>query len=122
MSDDDPIMLFHWAPTTRRKGIARYGLMPGKWSIDRTWKPPYVAFAHSPSWAWALSGGHGRGRTIDSWDLWMTWDTKLTGYELLGGEGEPMHEYRVYERVRKPAIWFVGTRTQAGDRAMEASA
>ena len=113
----DPVMLFHWSPTTRRRGITRHGLVPGRLSIDRAWRPPYIAYAHSPSLAWALSGGHGRGKHIDVWDLWMTWTTHTGGYELLGGPGEPMHEYRVYHRIPKSQLWFVGTRTQAGERA-----
>uniref|UniRef100_A0A6M3JF93 Uncharacterized protein n=1 Tax=viral metagenome TaxID=1070528 RepID=A0A6M3JF93_9ZZZZ len=44
-------------------------------------------------------------------DLWMVWSNNLKGYETLStdGSGKPT-EYRVYHRVFKRDIWYVGTR------------
>ena len=112
MAKTEPItLLFHWSPTTRRKGIIRYGLRPGMRPSASTpgWKPPYVCFADSPSWAWALSGD--MHSEIESWDLWQTWTNLLNGYEKLPGWGNhKTHEVRTYERVYKRDLWYVGTR------------
>lgn len=83
--------------------------MPGSRSVDGEWKPPYVCFSASPSLAWALSVRiH---RAIPEWDLWMIWSDVPTGYEVLynDGDGSPK-EYRVYERVFKRDLWYVGSR------------
>lgn len=105
-------LLYHWAPTERRKAIKKRGLVPGSWSTDRLWRPPYVCFADSPSLAWVLSGGTARGREHSSWDLWMVWSDRLNGYEELRFDDEPgkVKEYRVYERVYKRDVWYVATR------------
>lgn len=117
------ILMFHWSPTNRRKGITRLGMMPGKWSTDRLWKPPYVAFAPSPSLAWALSAATHRGQQVDAWDLWMTDSSRMEkGYEVIPfdsnipGEAADPKEFRVYDRIYKRDLWFVGTRHQAGER------
>jgi len=100
-----PFLLFHWSLATRRKGIRKYGLCPGKKSRDGLWRPPYVAFSTSPSKAWGLSALC--GDDYGEWDLWMTWSNRLQGYEKLPGE------YRVYHRVMKRNIWYVGSRIYA---------
>lgn len=112
----EPFPLFHWSPSSRYKGICRYGLKPGCWSTDRLWRPPYVAFAGWPSLAWALSGG-GPARDLDhpSWDLWMVWTSRVRGYEelrLFDGDDGAL-EYRVYERIYKRDVWYVATRQAA---------
>lgn len=110
-----PFLLFHWSPTTRRPGILRYGLVPGKRSTCNVWRPPYVCFADSPSWAWALSGALRPDHP--EWDLWQMWSDVPSGYEELPGYGERegrVHEYRVYERVFKRDLWLVGSRPQQG--------
>lgn len=110
-----PFLLFHWSPTIRRTAINRRGLVPGSRSIDGAWKPPYVCFAESPSLAWSLSGGI-PGRGIGSWDLWMMWSNVPSGMEALPFDDDPdrVKEWRVYERVFKRDLWFVGTRTTTG--------
>ena len=103
-----PFLLYHWSPIERRSRIKRYGMLPGSHSVTKEWKPPYTCWSDSPSLAWALSGMmHGKGR---EWDLWTMWSNVPKGYELLTfDDGEPK-EYRVYERVFKRDIWYVGTR------------
>ena len=44
--------LYHWAPTSRRGQISRYGLRPGSLSSDRLWRPPFVCLADGPRAAW----------------------------------------------------------------------
>ena len=107
MSD---VCLFHWSPSTRHRSILRRGLEPGKLSTDRLWRPPYVAYAPHPSLAWALSG---RFRPeVESWDLWQTWTSRIEGgYETLFDDRDnTIKEFRVYERIPKRDIWYVGTR------------
>jgi hypothetical protein len=117
-------LMFHWSPSTRRKGIGRLGMVPGKWSTDRMWKPPYVAFAPSPSLAWALSAATHRGQQVPSWDLWMTDSTHIDGgFETIPFDDNTpdnipdVKEFRVYDRIYKRDLWFIGTRTHAGDKA-----
>lgn len=103
-------LLFHWSPTGRRKQIDRYGLRPGMLSTDRLWKPPYFCLSDSPSLAWALSGGTTRGHDIPWWDLWQLWSDRLEGYEEIYDDGR-VKECRVYHRVFKRDIWYVGSRS-----------
>lgn len=105
-------LLYHWSPTSRRNAINRRGLVPGSMSTDREWRPPYVCLSDSPSLAWALSGAVPRITSHPSWDLWTVWDDCLSGYEVLPFDDEPerIKEYRVYERIFKRDLWYVGTR------------
>ena len=107
-----PFILFHWSPVSRRKQVQRRGLCPGSRSRSRCgqWNPPYVCFSHSPSQAWALSAA-----MMDEpgeWDLWMVWSNVPSSYKTRSndGSGKPT-EYRVYERIWKRDIWYVGTRS-----------
>lgn len=115
-----PFPLFHWSPSERRKGIIRRGMDIGRWSVKRDWKPPLTCWASNPHLAWRLSGDvH---RDIDSWDLWMTWSDDVSGYEQIidyvkDSSDSYVKEYRIYERIPKSKLWFVGTRRQRGERA-----
>jgi len=115
---------FHWSPTARRAQIRRKGLIPGQRSVDGLWKPPYVCYADDPGLAWNLSGRiHPE---IESWDLWMTKLDSVSGYETLffdgGAYDGQVKEVRVYERVFKRDLWFVGARTQRGDALLSSDA
>lgn len=112
---ENPTLLYHWSPTTRRKQISKLGLVPGSRSLDGAWKPPYVCFADSPSMGWALSGA--LRPDIDSWDLWMTWSTTPKGFEIipLDGSDSVVKEVRVYQRIYKRDIWYVATRFNKGE-------
>lgn len=114
--------LFHWSPSSRRRRIIRSGLVPGSWSTDRLWRPPYVCFSDDPEMAWGLSALTPRGRSTDHWDLWMMLSSVPAGYEEISNTyrdtgREYVQEYRVYERVWKRDLWYVGSRTQRGERA-----
>lgn len=102
---------YHWSPTERRNQIIRYGLMPGQWSTDKLWKPPCVCLASTPNLAWVLSGRTSRGSQIDSWDLWEVFVGDQSGYEELYFDSGVVKEIRVYERIYKRNVWFVGERT-----------
>ena len=108
---DNPFPLYHWSPTPRRTSIRRRGMVPSSRSVDGLWKPPYICFADSPALAWALSGRiHPE---IPEWDLWMTWSSVPNGYEVLPFDDGQPKEYRVYHRIYKRNLWYVGTRMQA---------
>lgn len=104
-----PFLLYHWSPSTRRKQIIRYGLCPGKPSVDKAWHPPYVCLADSPSLAWSLSGQMRRNKAIPEWDLWMVWSNQVN--HRSHRESRPK-EFRVHERIYKRDLWLIGTRTQ----------
>ena len=104
--------LYHWAPTTRRKQIIRYGLLPGRKPTTAGGLMPVVCFGDSPSWAWVLSGGQ-RGHAPGSWDLWETTLDRLTDPITLASADRPsgLHEVRTASRVYKRDIWYVASRT-----------
>ncbi len=111
----EPIPLFHWSPTERAARIRHDGFLPGRWSVDRSWRPPFVCFADSPSLAWALSGAIHPEFPI--WDLWMVWSNVPSGMEEIRDTYPDtgrsyVKEYRVYERIWKRDIWYVGSRKQ----------
>lgn len=102
---------FHWSPRDRRSRINRVGLLPGVWDHDRLWKPPYVCLAESPRIAWALSGEMSGRRHIQEWDLWEVWTHEQSGYEeLYFDDTGNIKEIRVYERIFKRNVWFIGER------------
>lgn len=47
----------------------------------------------------------------EEYDLWMVWSNVIGGYEVLPEYKCGMREYRVYHRIKKALIWYVGTRT-----------
>lgn len=104
------IPLYHWSPRNRRESIKRLGLMPGKLSKDGNFRPSYICFAASPSLAWGLSGQHSEIK--GEWDLWMVWSTSPSQYRTHSVCNKPRCclEYRIFERVYKRNVWYVGTR------------
>lgn len=106
----DPDVFYHWAHSSRRDAIKRRGLVPGQWSRDRLWKPPYVCLAPSPQIGWLLSGGMGYDHDKVEWDLWEVWVGEQKGYEEQYYDSGRLKEIRVYERIYKRNVWFVGSR------------
>lgn len=108
------LVFYHWSPTSRRKGILRSGLVPGKLSVDRAWRPPYVCFSTDPHLAFNLSIYY--HHEVPSWDLWEVFPEQcIKGYEEIpfdNGDGpeERIKEYRVYQRIFKRDVWYVATR------------
>lgn len=103
---------YHWSPSSRRKSIERSGLLPHSLSTDRLWRPPYVCLATKPSIGWGLSGSMLRGKEHSVWDLWQVDISEQSGYEELFFDGSfEVKEIRVYERIYKRNIWYVGSRT-----------
>lgn len=103
---------FHWSPTAVRPRILHSGLLPNQWSRDRLWKPPYVCLAPSPLLGWSLSGGMGQEPQIESWDLWEVFVGEQKGYEELKDDRNGrVKEIRVYERIYKRNVYYLGSRS-----------
>ncbi len=109
-----PFILYHWSPASRRKSILKHGLCPKKVSRCGQWRPPYLCFSDSPSYAWSASAA--LSDQPEEWDLWMVWSSALKGgvERLYLGTNDKRGpaEFRLYDqRVPKRLIWFVGSRT-----------
>lgn len=107
--------LFHWAPTSRRPQIIRYGLRPfmrPTTSINEDgYKANVICFADSPSWAWALSGSMSWAQS-GSWDLWETYLDLLHEPKVLASpdRASGIYEVRTETRVYKRNLWYVASR------------
>jgi hypothetical protein len=105
--------MYHWAPESRRKGIIRYGLRPSMPSTTSTegYRAPYVCYADSPSWAWALSGQM-KWAPEGNWDLWMTYLDKIEEPVVHATPNRPsgLYEVRSIHRLYKRDLWYVGSR------------
>lgn len=113
------LILFHWSPSTNRSRINRYGLTPGRKTLQGLWRPPYVCFSDDPYLAWILSGR--MWPEIPEWDLWMyNMDGRsyeLNGYEIIldtykNSERRYIKEYRIYQRIYKRDLVLLATRSQ----------
>jgi hypothetical protein len=108
MASQSGFALYHWAPTSRRGQINRYGLRPGSLSSDRLWRPPFTCLADGPLAAWNLIGRY--RPAIPEWDLWWTTSTAAGDFEGIPNDDGSWREYRVYHRIFKRDLWMVGTR------------
>lgn len=112
------LVLYHWSPSSNRRSIEKVGLTPGRKTLQGDWRPPYVAFSDEPRLAWFLSGR--MWPSIRSWDLWMVYhefQTSYDGLELITDTypdtGRTFtKEYRIYTRIFKRDLSYIGTRTQ----------
>lgn len=103
-----PFPLYHWSPRERRNSILKHGLVPNKLSKDKEWRPPYICFSKTPSLAWSLSGM--MSDIYGEWDLWMIWSS-LVEYKTLNYlNSHHTIEYRIFHRVYKKDVWYVGSR------------
>lgn len=74
-----------------------------------------MCFSRSPSLAWALSADFSGKKS--KWDLWQVWSDHVGEWETLPYDDDNKNkrypfpkEHRVYHRIPKSKIWFVGTR------------
>lgn len=138
--------LYHWSPRTRLGGIKRRGLVPGQrnelqpaarlriptetWegsdyddetgrelTLEETvarFRQSGLCFAVSPMLAWELS--HGTWRTIGTFDLWEVWLEGDDEVRVLPNFGAHLTEVRVYNRIPKGRLLWVGERTVTNPR------
>jgi hypothetical protein len=118
--------LYHWSPRQRLNSIKRLGLMPGRRSIRHpeeppedadarawwAWRAPYICFGTSPSTAWDL-GLIVRGVTYDLWEVYLRPQDEVY---VLPTYGPQVDEIRLYNRVPKSRLIFVGERTATKGR------
>lgn len=112
------LILYHWSPAKNRKNITLRGLVPGCKTLQGDWKPPYVCFSDDPWLAWVLSGN--MWPDIKEWDLWMLHfptQTSVDHYEIITDTYRDsgrhyVKEYRIYSRVFKRDLIYLGSRTQ----------
>lgn len=119
-------VLYHWAPTERRAGITRRGLIPrtptganfhpdGSLMDDPTDSFLAVCLGTSPSHAWSLSGGITAGHG-DSWDLWQVVLDDDDQVHPLPFHGFRLDEIRVANQIPKRQVWYVATRVVSDRR------
>ena len=114
--------MYHWSPRDRKKQIIRYGLRPhmrpsttvGDDPSLKGYKPPYICFADSPSWAWALSGWQRRFPVGSEWDLWMTYLSDIKEPVIHATPDRPtgLYEVRTCHRIYKSRLWYEGSRVK----------
>lgn len=111
------LVLYHWTPSTNRARIKKRGLVPGSLSLQGEWRPPHICFSDEPNLAWILSGDiH---RDIPDWDLWMCYfdnQTSFEAYEIITDTYPDtgrtfVKEYRIYTRIFKRDLIYVGSRS-----------
>lgn len=107
-------VFYHWSHRERRSSIERRGLLPGQWSRDRLWRPPYVCLAPTPLVGWTLSGGMRYRHDTTLWDLWEVYVGDQTGYEELYYDSGSVKEIRVYERIFKRNVKWLAERNNGG--------
>lgn len=112
------LRLYHWSPRERRGGIERNGLQIGKPTLSGDWRPPFVCLALDPVIAWDLVTDSARGLKFPKqWDLWSAVKGDLDGtIECLFDHytfSDELYvaEVRVYERIPKGALSWVGERS-----------
>lgn len=111
------LVLYHWSPTHNRNSINKVGLKPFRKTLQGLWRPPYVCFSDEPNLAWILSGK--MWPEIPNWDLWMCYmgsQTSFDHYEIITDTYREsrrpyIKEYRIYTRVYKRDLIYVGSRT-----------
>ena len=67
-----------------------------------------MCLADSPVLAWQLIGRY--RRSIRDWDLWWTTSAAAAPMEMIPFDSGPPREHRVYHRIYKRDLWFVGSR------------
>ena len=80
----------------------------GKVATARTLQTLRHTHHAGPLLAWNLIG---RFRShVPEWDLWWTSSDAVGDYEAIPFDNGNVREYRVYHRIFKRDLWFVGTR------------
>ena len=102
-------LAYHWAPTAKRKGILRRGLVPGSRSRNGLWRPPFVCLSRNP--AYAIASSEAQVPIAESMDLWML---DLDDVDLPREEFDWHDEMRFYERVPTRFLTLLGSREVEG--------
>lgn len=98
-------LAYHWAPTVRRRGIERRGLVPGSRSRNGAWRPPFVCLSRDPSYA--LGSTNAQVPVEEPMDLWLL---NLDDAEMPREEFDWHDELRFYERIPARFLVLLATR------------
>jgi len=98
-------LAFHWAPTARRKSIARRGFVPGSRSRCGAWRPPFVCFSRNP--AYAIASTDVQVPVEEPMDLWQI---DLDEVQMSREEFGWQDEMRFYERIPARFLTLLATR------------
>ncbi|WP_032376707.1 hypothetical protein [Rhodococcoides fascians] len=109
--------LFHWSPTSRRKGIIRSGLLPEAKNSDGgeyggiTDGRPMNCMSGDPATAWRYLP-HTKEQIAEhaSWDLWQVHLAESDEVHVLPVWGRHLHEIRVANRIPKSRLTLLATR------------
>jgi len=122
--------LYHWSPRDRLNSIKRYGLLPGKrnirgpvWHGNETnpnidnnedigegeFLQRGICFAPDPATAWDLS--HRIFDVPGTYDLWQVVLEESDEVHILPQWGARIWEVRVFNRIYKRRLIWVGERT-----------
>jgi hypothetical protein len=115
--------LYHWSPRTRLNSIKRLGLVPKKSPVlltegegeDDGFRQGGVCFSLDPATAWAYS--HAVFKVPGTYDLWQVWLESSDEVHILPMWGDRIIEVRVFNRIRKARLHWIGERTLAPVRA-----
>ncbi len=110
------MIVFHWAPVSRRRSIERAGLKPGSVSRNRQWRPPFISYSPDP--AWALASANSYHEVAEPMDLWQVDldEAPITHSETFSHSPDPhapVVEVRLYERI--PARFATRLATRRAD-------
>lgn len=118
--------LFHWSPRSRLPSIKRLGLVPGKrnlggptfnWNEDGEedrrmgeFRHRAVCFGTTPHMAWSYTHHAYRdvGGTFDLWEVYLQDGDEVY---VLPQWGPLIREVRIYNRIKKSRLIWVGERT-----------
>jgi len=121
--------VYHWSPRNRLARIKHLGLAPGMPSSRAPkepsedadvrdswkWRAPYICFSTTPATAWNYALVT-RGVTYDLWEVYLESGDEVV---VLPMWGDRIQEVRVFNRILKSRLHFVGERTALRGRNPE---
>jgi hypothetical protein len=121
--------LYHWSPAGRRRSIERRGLQPGMrpsrpmYDLDGEteidWRADHIYLAPDPVTAarmsWRVFGEPGQ-----EWDLWQAELVAVDNVRMREDSGPYVLEVRVYNRIPKSRLTWLGSRVLRDHRGRPA--
>lgn len=102
--------MYHWSPRWRLSGIKRTGLEPGKRNIHSSeFRQPAVCTSADPVIAWNYS--HGAWKSKGTFDLWQFYLEPTDEVEIRNIWGDRLLEIRIYNRIKKARLIWIGERS-----------
>lgn len=106
------LLLYHWAPASRRRGIKRRGLVIGSRHATHSkgWRANYLCFGTWPGFAWNYSAG--TTRTRQTWDLYVIRAEAVPGRITWRQDhkGQTPAELRAWQDIPAEAVLYIASR------------